>query len=409
MLQLQALHHSHREATRLFLMAASQGATDAQIADALRQGLPHLTEPASLQDQSFGKQPQGIGIQAEQGKTDYEQKKKTRTTSQATQTQPLLPAADAPFAAALEAIPAEDWCRTWAAGRTIMLRRTSKRVKEIVDKMRLPAVVRLSESFWDDARNGTYAEKLQFVLWQLAAMTGWCRISTLELPCCDMREQDAERLAEVLAQCPALAHLDLGYNYNFGAGGAERLAGALGQCRELVHLNLWNNHLGPAGTETLAGVLAQCPALAHLDLGYNWICDAGSERLARVLGQCTSLAHLNLSYNDIGAAGAESLARVLAQCPALTDLNLLKNRIDDSGAERLAEVLGQCAALAHLNLSGNQIGTVGERRLRASWRGQTSTLVFGDEVNEEGDEEEDEDSDDEEYDDEDEDEDEDEV
>ena len=29
-------------------------------------------------------------------------------------------AADA-FAAALEAVPAEDWCRTWAAGRTIML------------------------------------------------------------------------------------------------------------------------------------------------------------------------------------------------------------------------------------------------------------------------------------------------
>ena len=53
--ELQALHHTHRDATRLFLMAASHGATDAQIADALRQGLPHLTDPASLQDQSFGK------------------------------------------------------------------------------------------------------------------------------------------------------------------------------------------------------------------------------------------------------------------------------------------------------------------------------------------------------------------
>jgi hypothetical protein len=49
-----------------------------------------------------------------------------------------------PFAAALEAVPAEDWCRTWVAGRTSMLRRTSKGVKDVVDKMRLPAVVRLS-------------------------------------------------------------------------------------------------------------------------------------------------------------------------------------------------------------------------------------------------------------------------
>ncbi len=186
----------------------------------LRQGLPHLTDPASLQDQGAGKQPQGIGIQAEQGKKDYEQKKRTRATSQATQTQPLLLAADAPFAAALEAIPAEDWCRTWAAGRTIMLRRTSKRVKEVVDKMRLPAVVRLSRSFWGDARNGTEAEKLQIVMRQLTLMTG-C-ISTLELPDCDMTGQDAERLAGVLAQCPALAHLDLSSNFDFGAAGAER-------------------------------------------------------------------------------------------------------------------------------------------------------------------------------------------
>ena len=52
-----------------------------------------------------------------------------------------------------------------------MLRRTSKSVKEVVGNMRLPAVVRLSRSFWHDARNGTEKEKRQFVLRQLTAMT----------------------------------------------------------------------------------------------------------------------------------------------------------------------------------------------------------------------------------------------
>jgi hypothetical protein len=75
------------------------------------------------------------------------------------------------FAAALETIPADDWSRTWVAGRTIMLNRMSKRVKEVVDKMRLPAVVHLSRSFWDDARNDTEKEKHQFVLWQLTGMS----------------------------------------------------------------------------------------------------------------------------------------------------------------------------------------------------------------------------------------------
>ena len=52
------------------------------------------------------------------------------------------------FTAALAAVPAEDWCRTWSAGRTIMLRMTSKRVKELVDKMRPPAVVCLNHLFF---------------------------------------------------------------------------------------------------------------------------------------------------------------------------------------------------------------------------------------------------------------------
>ena len=83
-----------------------------------------------LKEMSAAKQARGGKGQTEKGKQPAAQRKRTRTTRQATQAQPLLLAADAPFAAALEAVPAEDWCRTWAAGRTIMLRRTSKRVKE---------------------------------------------------------------------------------------------------------------------------------------------------------------------------------------------------------------------------------------------------------------------------------------
>ena len=52
----------------------------------------------------------------------------------------------------LVAVPDEDWCRTWAACRTIMLRRTSKSVKEQVDKMRLTVVVRLCE-LWRYGKN----------------------------------------------------------------------------------------------------------------------------------------------------------------------------------------------------------------------------------------------------------------
>ena len=66
---------------------------------------------------------------------------------------------------------------------------------------------------------------------QLTVATTLCRI-TLKLPDCDMRGQDAEWLAQVLAQCPALVHLDLSLNV-IGTAGAESLVGVLGQCRVL--------------------------------------------------------------------------------------------------------------------------------------------------------------------------------
>ncbi len=59
------------------------------------------------------------------------------------------------FVTALEVIPADDWHRTWETGRTIMLRRTSKRVKEQVDKMLLFAVVRLCTTFWANETSPT--------------------------------------------------------------------------------------------------------------------------------------------------------------------------------------------------------------------------------------------------------------
>jgi hypothetical protein len=179
------------------LLTTRKGTTNSQITDALRQGLPHLTDPVSLQDSRAGKQPEGTGT-TEEDKQFAVQEKRTYTTKQATQTQPALLVVEG-FASVLGALPPDDWSRTWTDGRTIMLRRTSKTVKELVDKMCLPAVVRLNRRFWGDTHNGTAVEKLQVVMRQLTALTAQCRISTLELPRCDMKENDEEILAGVLA------------------------------------------------------------------------------------------------------------------------------------------------------------------------------------------------------------------
>jgi hypothetical protein len=95
-------------------------------------------------------------------------------------------------------------------GKTIMMRKTSKRVKEVVDKMLLSVVVRLSRSFWDDIHNGTEKENCRFVLNQLTRMSSLYHITTLELHSCVITGPHADWLAGgVLVQCRALVHLDL--------------------------------------------------------------------------------------------------------------------------------------------------------------------------------------------------------
>jgi hypothetical protein len=197
-----------------------------------------------------------------------------------------------------------------------MLRMTSKTVKELVDKLLPPAVVKLSRSLCDGGRAGTAGEGMKNVLSQLEAFPARMRITTLALTKCDMKGQDAERLAGVLAQCPALAHLDLGYN-QIGNEGAGSIAGVLSQCPLLSHLHLWCNGIGAPGAERLAGVLTHCPLLSYLNLAWNELGDEGAGALARVLPHCPALVYLDLQGNQIGDAGAEKLAHVLTKCPAL--------------------------------------------------------------------------------------------
>ena len=196
---LLALHLTHTESTLLFLMVARQGATDAQIANALGGlFLPHLTDPGYLEDRVASipwqlkhvkkwKQQaaaEGIYFQSaldnfqsalavleceprlpeglhalhlqlldgmDKGKEADGKQKKTCTTVQAADTPPSLLAADTfdllQFLNKLLVFPADDWSRTWAADRTMMLRMTSKEVRDAMDKLCLPTTVKMRKSF----------------------------------------------------------------------------------------------------------------------------------------------------------------------------------------------------------------------------------------------------------------------
>jgi hypothetical protein len=117
-----------------------------------------------------------------------------------------------------------------------MLRRTSRSVKEQVDKMGLPAVVRECRRWRDgfNDRRSTWPnliEKLEIVMNQIHLMTTWCLITTLKVyglrdfPAKKTPETFAGVLEGVLGQSAgSLMHLDLNINC-LGSDGVKRLAG----------------------------------------------------------------------------------------------------------------------------------------------------------------------------------------
>ena len=202
---------------------------------------------------------------------------------------------------------------------------------------------------------GSVAERWAFVLQQLLALAGRCRVTTLELLCSGA--PDMTGLAGVLALCPGLVQLHVHSNGMLGAGGTGAVVRMVGQRLLLTHLGLRRNWMGAEGVRQLAVVLPLFPALAHLDVSCNSIGARGMAALAPGLALCAGLARLDVSCNHLGADGATSLGGVLGQCAALTHLNLADNGLTE--LDRLAGGLVECASLTHLTLANNELSEDG--------------------------------------------------
>lgn len=258
-------------------------------------------------------------------------------------------APDPLFVKALVTIPTEDWCRTWPADQTFMLRITSKRVKEAVVKMRLPVVVCLNMNLFDNTRNGIIIQKKKL----LTQMTSFYSIIKLVLP--GFYYGTCDHILALLGQCPKLEHLDIKNNHIY-VEGSNKIAKAIGQLTHLRHLNLEKNYIESKGMEYLAGEIRKCTALQHLNIGYNNFGVIGANHLAGALLNCSALTALNLSGNSIKNEGLDSLVRA-SQFRALTSVDLSDNQIE--GATSLRSLLEHCPSLTSLNVNQNSIGTRG--------------------------------------------------
>ena len=65
------------------------------------------------------------------------------------------------FKEVLEIVPGTDWCNTWNASRTLILRQTSKEVRYLIYMIRPPIDVTVNMNYWKDISNGTANKKVE--------------------------------------------------------------------------------------------------------------------------------------------------------------------------------------------------------------------------------------------------------
>ncbi|KAK6318143.1 hypothetical protein J4Q44_G00114340 [Coregonus suidteri] len=194
-----------------------------------------------------------------------------------------------------------------------------------------------------------------------------CKLETLSLSACRVREEGCTSLASALRSNPShLRELDLSYN-NPGDSGVELLSAVLEDPHyELETLRLSNCDVTDKDTPrlsccrisedscaSLASALRSNPShLRELDLTDNEPGDSGVELLSAVLEDphC-ELQTLSLSWCVVKEEGFGFLASALRSNPShLRELDLSKNTLGDSTVELLSVVLEDCK-LERLRLS----------------------------------------------------------
>jgi hypothetical protein len=262
------------------------------------------------------------------------------------------------FLQVLASVPVDDLCRALSATELFLLRILSKKVKELVDCMRLciNAKLNLLESHYK-ALNHKNRFTIKKKIKNIKNINCFHSIVTLTLTGCGYF---MDFMLPLIREIKTLEHLYLNSN-NFGYGycctaSAQELFNVLKNIN-LKTLVFIGNDISPKDMETLVKVLPT--SLTSLNLSYNNIGDEVVEKLAKlkVFQHLSSLKELNISNNCIRVEGSYMLAKAIisTSLTSLTSLNLSHNYFENSGSLILAKAIASASliSLTFLDLSCN--------------------------------------------------------
>ena len=286
------------------------------------------------------------------------------------------------FTKVFATVPVDDLYRALSSTEIFSLRKLSKKIKDLVDKMCLSinaSTGTVAKTFKTNMINPITTNKLiiEKRIKSLKNVNSFHKIVKLSIT---NHGLFMDLMLRLIQEIKTLQHLNLSYNFiGFNPTGKPdvsvrcivsvvEIVNQL-QKNKLLTLNISNNYLGPKGLEILAKMLVNNTTMTSLDLAGNDIGCEGAKKIAEVLSQNQVLKEIILSNNCIQQEGANFIAEAIIKCTAsntdsrytscactsLTSLDLSSNIIGWEGVKNLILVQSQNTALTSLNLKHNRI------------------------------------------------------
>lgn len=231
-------------------------------------------------------------------------------------------------------------------GLILIMRKTSKQIKEILDTNRLNLKLCLNNKTQDIKTNLLLSELKKFLDTDLI-------ITHLNI-CFQLFT--TKNIKELL-NYKNITSLVFSHN-KIRVRGIKLIAKLMKEIK-LQKLNLCNcidgsiRGDGNIGAVYIAKGLQISTTLEILNLSYNKIDGKGIETICKALAYCTQLRCLNLEKNYFGDIGANFIAEAINNgMYKLTDLNINKNNIEEF--QNIENALVKCSSLTNLNIGYNK-------------------------------------------------------
>lgn len=273
--------------------------------------------------------------------------------------------------------------------KSFMFTKLSHKINNFIsdNNIKLPIYIKLSRDWYknkniENNENNNKINRIisnNYILNKLEKLIINYNIINLELPNCNFKENNIERLSKIIKLCPFLIYLnlrnnrldynkvkilfvglkdlvllkyiDLSYNFIKIFQKIPKLF-LLQNNFNLEIIDLSNNRSGPSGALLLSKILYNLPNLKVLDISYNSIKSIGAITLAETLGKLTSLTKLDLTDNFIESSGIKSITDALLNCSLLSCLKLKNNWLKN---EDISYLLKKVPYLEDLDISYNNL------------------------------------------------------